>query len=141
MIPTPQTEVAGETLEGAGTAVRALDGEGTANANPPSTLKPGPNAGDSIPASGPKITPGEQQQINKIGNESGCHTCSTPKPGTKSGNWVGDHKPPNKLNPPGGSQRLYPQCLACSRRQGGEVNKAVQQMQNGLQDPVDRENE
>jgi RHS repeat-associated protein len=141
MLPTPQTEAAGETLEGVGTAVRALDDEGTASTGPPSTLKPGPNAGDSIPASGPKVTPSEQKQINKFGDERGCHTCGTAKPGTKSGNWVGDHQPANKLNPPGGSQRLYPQCLACSRRQGGEVNKAVQQMQNGLQDAIDRENE
>jgi hypothetical protein len=141
MIPTPQTEAAGEVIEGAGTAVRAVDGEGTANTGPASTLKPGPNAGDSVPASGPKITPSEQQQVNKIGDASGCHTCGTKMPGTKSGNWVGDHQPANKINSPGGSQRLYPQCLSCSRRQGGEVNKAVQQMQNNPENSTYREDE
>ena len=128
MIPAPQAKAAGAVIGGAGTVTRALDGEGAAS--PPSTLKPGPNAGGSVPASGSKITLGEQQQVNKIGDAGGCHTCGTTTPGTKSGNWVGDHQPPNKLNPAGGSQRLYPQCLSCSRRQGGEVNKAVQQMLN-----------
>ncbi len=137
MIPAPQAKAAGGAIGEAGTITRALDGENTAN--PPSTLTPGPNAGGSVPASGPKITPGEQPQVNKIGDAAGCHTCGATTPGTKSGNWVGDHQPPNKLNPSGGSQRLYPQCLSCSRRQGGEVNKAVQQIQNSPENKDDEQ--
>ena len=91
-----------------------------------STLRPGPNAGDSIPARGPgrDFTPEEREKINEIGNETGCHTCGSKNPGTKSGNFVPDHQPPNGLNPDGGPQRLYPQCLSCSRTQGGKVRGA-----------------
>jgi RHS repeat-associated protein len=89
----------------------------------PSTLTPGPNAGDSIPARGPgrDFTPGERQQVNDIGNATGCHTCGAKSPGTKE-NWIPDHQPPNSQNPDGGPQRLYPHCLTCSRTQGGEAN-------------------
>ena len=92
----------------------------------PSTLTPGPNAGDSIPARGPgrDFTPGERQQVNDIGNATGCHTCGASSPGTKSGNWVPDHQPPSSQNTDGGPQRLYPQCVSCSRTQGGEANAA-----------------
>lgn len=123
------------TTEAGAAAESSAAAEGDAAAG--STLKPGPNAGESVPASGPKITPKEQQQVNRIGNESGCHTCGTRTPGTRSGNFVGDHQPPNKLNPSGGQQRLYPQCLSCSRRQGGEVNRVLQQ----LRDPTDTNDE
>jgi RHS repeat-associated protein len=92
-----------------------------------STLQPGPNAGDSIPARGPDrdFTPDERAKINDIGNATGCHTCGTTDPGTKSGNFVPDHQPPSALNPDGGSQNLYPQCLSCSRVQGGQVRGAT----------------
>lgn len=92
-----------------------------------STLSPGPNAGDSIPARGPgrDFTPEERGQVNDIGNEAGCHTCGKRDPGTKSGNWVPDHQPPNGLNPDNVPQRLYPQCLNCSRTQGGQVRGAT----------------
>ena len=53
----------------------------------PSTLKPGPYAGESIPARGPEkvFTPAEHHQINKIGRTNGCHTCGTTNPGTSLG--------------------------------------------------------
>jgi hypothetical protein len=83
----------------------------------------GPFAGDSIPARGPErdFTADEREEINKIGAESGCHTCGSIDPGTSSGNFVPDHQPPSALNPMGGAQRLFPQCLTCSRRQGGWI--------------------
>jgi RHS repeat-associated protein len=61
-----------------------------------STLKPGPHAGDSIPARGPgrDFTRDERDRINDIGRETGCHTCGTTDPGTKSGDFVPDHQPP-----------------------------------------------
>ena len=91
-----------------------------------STLRPGPYAGESIPARGPgrDFTSEERSQINDIGNATGCHTCGSTDPGTQSGNFVADHQPPSALNPPGNPQRLYPQCLSCSRTQGGEVRGA-----------------
>jgi RHS repeat-associated protein len=89
-----------------------------------STLKPGPNAAGSIPARGPQrnFTRAERTAGNKIGDKSGCHTCGAAGPGTKSGNWVLDHQDPTGVNLSGAPQRLFPQCLACSRKQGGDVN-------------------
>jgi RHS repeat-associated protein len=88
-----------------------------------STLRPGPFAGDSIPARGPgrDWTADERKRINEIGR---CHTCGTTDPGTSSGNFVPDHQPSNGLNADGGPQRLYPHCLKCSKKQGGEVKQA-----------------
>jgi RHS repeat-associated protein len=87
-----------------------------------------PNAPDvptSIPA-GPSARPTSAQQtaINEMGDAHGCHTCGATTPGTKSGNWVGDHQPSTALNPPGGAQVYKPQCLQCSRVQGGVVRAA-----------------
>ena len=83
-------------------------------------LKPGPYAGKSIPARSPaqKFTPAERAAINEIGETSGCHSCGTTNPGTKSGNFVPDHQPPSALNTTGAPQQLYPQCIDCSRQQG-----------------------
>jgi RHS repeat-associated protein len=93
-----------------------------ANSNVPSNVGPGPNAGESVPA-GPTPRPTKEQQdkINEIGDRDGCHTCGTKDPGTKSGNWVGDHQDPTKLNPEGKPQRYYPQCRDCSNEQGGRI--------------------
>jgi RHS repeat-associated protein len=90
-----------------------------------STLRPGPFAGDSIPARGPDrdFTPGEREAVNEIGKKTGCHTCGSKNPGTKSGNFVPDHQPSSGANTNGESQRLYPHCLRCSQRQGGEVRQ------------------
>jgi RHS repeat-associated protein len=96
----------------------------------PRTLKPGPFAGESVPASGPKITPAEQVEVNRIGKDEGCHTCGTNDPGTKDGHFVGDHQPPNAMRQEGQSQNLYPQCLSCSRTQGGEVRAATRSQQS-----------
>jgi RHS repeat-associated protein len=103
----------------------------------PSTLAPGPHAGEGTPArSGDRdFTPGERGAVNAEGAEKGCHTCGTTDPGTKSGNFVPDHQPPTALNPAGGAQTLYPQCLSCSRTQGGEVNAAKQQTPPPTQKP------
>jgi len=91
-----------------------------------STLTPGEHAGESIPARGPDrdFTPEERKKINEIGNTTGCHTCGSTDPGTRSGNFVPDHQPPSATNTTGKPQRLYPQCLPCSRKQGGEVRQA-----------------
>ncbi|WAT15827.1 RHS repeat domain-containing protein [Xanthomonas fragariae] len=91
----------------------------------PRTLAPGEHAVDSVPARGPErdFTPEERKKVNEIGRETGCHTCGTTDPGTKGGNFIPDHQPPTKANPNGEPQRLYPQCLSCSRQQGGEVRQ------------------
>jgi hypothetical protein len=83
-------------------------------------IGPGPFAGNSIPARGPgrNFSAAERAENNENGDESGCHTCGTKEPGTPLGNYVLDHQPPNALNVFGVEQRLYPQCLSCSLRQG-----------------------
>ncbi|MBM3529058.1 MAG: hypothetical protein FJX62_13295 [Alphaproteobacteria bacterium] len=88
-------------------------------------IGPGPYAGESIPARGPErdFTARERGEINRIGRQTGCHTCGTMEPGTRSGNFVCDHQFPNALNPAGWPQRIYPQCMACSDRQGGYVHR------------------
>jgi hypothetical protein len=95
------------------------------------TLKPGPFATDSISArgAGRSFNTAERSAIDRIGGESGCHTCGTTNPGTKSGHFIPDHQPPNALNPSGGPQQLYPQCSTCSfPRQANEVRKVLQEM-------------
>ncbi len=94
------------------------------------TLKRGPFAKKSIPARGPErnFTKAERDQINMIGNETGCHTCGTKNPGTKSGNHIPDHQPANALNTSGGQQRLYPHCKNCSGRQAGQVTQAKRKL-------------
>jgi hypothetical protein len=85
--------------------------------------KPGPYAGESIPArsSSRDFNAAERAWGNQAGRETGCHTCGTPNPGTRSGNFVLDHQPPTALNPTNAPQRLYPQCLSCSRQQGLDI--------------------
>ncbi len=113
--------------DGVGKAIKAGSNitEAAADSARASTLAPGPHAGESIPVNGPgRANAGQQAEINRIGQDTGCHTCGATSPGTASGNHVLDHQPPSKLNPSGGEQRGYPHCIDCSRRQGGEVNAA-----------------
>lgn len=87
-------------------------------------IGPGPFAGDSIVARGPErdFTAQERRELNDIGNRLGCHTCGTKEPGTTTGNFVADHQPPSALNSRNLEQRLYPQCLTCSLKQGGWIS-------------------
>jgi RHS repeat-associated protein len=121
--------VAGATGAGAGrllekgavklaekTAARAAE---KAAAHGDDLLKPGPWAADSVPSSAPgKITAAERAALKPIGDTYGCHSCGAIKPGTKSGNWVGDHQPVSRTVPAGTPQVLYPHCLSCSNEQG-----------------------
>ncbi len=90
-------------------------------------IGPGSFAGESIPARGPErdFTSVERSEGNRIGSETGCHTCGTKAPNTPLGNFVLDHQPPTALNWRGASRRLYPQCWACSRLQGGWVRSLI----------------
>lgn len=106
--------------------VSALGRQVSATASAPtSTLRPGPYADRSIPArsSDRNFTAGERAANNENMAQGGCHTCGTRDAGTKSGNAVPDHQPPSAINPPGGRQELYPQCLNCSTRQMREVRQ------------------
>jgi RHS repeat-associated protein len=92
--------------------------------DPTSTLKPGPYADKSIDARGPKssypkFSNEEREEIDAIGHETGCHTCGTKDPGAR--HFTPDHQPPDRLNPDGAPQRLYPHCSHCSHVQGGQL--------------------
>ncbi len=91
-------------------------------------LSPGPFAQKSILA-GPSPRPTAQQQkdINDLGNKFGCHSCGATTPGTKSGNWIGDHQNPTALNPPGTLQFYFPHCKKCSTAQGPAVQKKLRE--------------
>lgn len=95
------------------------------------TFKPGPFAGESLPArgAGRDFTSAERAEGKRIFAETGCHTCGTKDPGTKSGNPVLDHQPVSSLNKDGAPQRLYPQCLNCSREQGLAAAKELRKVQ------------
>jgi hypothetical protein len=117
--PTPSLT---ETIEGEIEAAKAEAREAEARLQELGRIGigPGPLSGESIPAQGPSrnFTSEERREINRIGSETGCHTCGRKDPGTDSGNFIPDHQPPNARNPMGRPQRLYPQCITCSRRQG-----------------------
>jgi hypothetical protein len=83
-------------------------------------IGPGPYATESIPARGPGrgFTPSERDWANRVGYRDGCHTCGALHPGTLRGNFVLDHQPPTRWNPHANLQRLFPQCVGCSRDQG-----------------------
>ena len=82
-------------------------------------FKPGPFAGEGTPVSGPgRLKAAAQRGVNAEGAANGCHTCGAPSPGTRSGQWIGDHQRPSSLNPPGAAQRAYPHCANCSTTQG-----------------------
>lgn len=82
------------------------------------TLKPGPFAKESIPGHLGKPTTAEQKQVNALMDKNGCHTCGTKDPGTKRGNAVVDHQPPQAF---GETKQFLPHCINCMRRQGGET--------------------
>lgn len=90
--------------------------------------KLGPFAEDPIPAKGKeqKFTAEERKAINEIGYKTGCHTCGSKDPGSRSGDFVPDHQPISALVPNGTPQRLYPQCRKCSSVQSGMVSAKIQ---------------
>jgi hypothetical protein len=95
--------------------------------NLPPGIGPGPFAGEPIPAGpGKRPSPAQQDQINASGNKYGCHTRGAPEPGTRSGNWIGDHQISTALNPAGQQQYYLPHCWSCSPRQGGLLRSLIQ---------------
>jgi len=122
--PTPGLH---ETVEGQIQNLQAQAAQAQARAGELARvgIGPGPFAGESLTARGPErdFMVIERREINRIGAETGCHTCGTFDPGTRSGNFVPDHEPPNALNPTGRSQRLFPQCSPCSSRQGNWITR------------------
>lgn len=113
---------AGVSIQGAA-AQRAAISENVAEATLIPAQVPGKFAGASMEAlsTSQRFTVDVRRIINGWGDEFGCHTCGAPTPGTITGNWVPDHIPASSLWDGIGVQRLYPQCLQCSREQGLEI--------------------
>ena len=82
-----------DSLAMAGIIGRLGSTPNTSNLHP--TFRPGPYAGESIPAqsTAQTFTAAERTQINQIGSQTGCHTCGTTNPATRSGNFVPDLSP------------------------------------------------
>jgi hypothetical protein len=102
--------MAGTTMfSGLGGALRAVA---------PSNIRyPGAFASKSLSAAGSSYASESQRAaLNAMGQRLGCHTC-----GVRRASFVGDHQPPNKLARPWEEQRFYPQCTACSSRQGAAL--------------------
>jgi RHS repeat-associated protein len=111
-----------------GKAIKSADEVAdAAKASDSSRFAPGPFAGESIPArsSAQRFNVSERRSTNQIGSQTGCHSCGVPHPGTKTGNFVPDHQPVSSLNTTNAPQRLYPQCLACSQKQGLEAIREI----------------
>ena len=71
------------------------------------------------------FTADERRAINRIGAETGCHTCGTKDPGTRSGNFICDLQPPSALNWQGRPQRIAPHCLFCKKVQGTAIRDLI----------------
>lgn len=71
------------------------------------------------------FTDDERRAINRIGAETGCHSCGTKDPGTRSGNFIGDLQPPSALNWAARPQNIYPHCLFCKKVQGAAISELI----------------
>jgi RHS repeat-associated protein len=90
--------------------------------------KPGPYAGKGIAATASrKLTAETRRELAKAGEKLGCHTCGSKIFGTKLNTPVGDHQPAIALAKDGESFKLFPQCLACSNRQGGQISAMLRE--------------
>jgi RHS repeat-associated protein len=132
--PSGPSAVPGSSSGGGGGPPRSPLPPATASPPPPDRennpgwsplFEPGPFAQGSVPSSRPGfVSASEQQAVNELGDHYGCHSCGANEPGTKSGNWIGDHQPVSRWAN-GRPQQLYPHCLACSSRQGLDVINAI----------------
>lgn len=113
-----------ETPAPASSVVGKRPATGTDINGVPADVGIGPYAGPGVPTGPGRYPTAEQQRlVNQAGQIYGCHTCGSTNPGTKSGNYIGDHQPPTNLNPNGLPQSLQPHCTACSFSQGGRVRQ------------------
>jgi RHS repeat-associated protein len=123
--PTTLKDVAKDATIGAATGVvgggvgRAITRVGQRVAGPSArfdTLRTGPYAKESVPATGPKVTASQRAKVGQSADK--CHTC-----GSKSLDYVGDHQPSTGLAVRSSNQRLYRQCTECSGRQSSQVRQ------------------
>ena len=87
-------------------------------------IRPGKYAKGSIPAFKGKsrnFSANTRKVINELGNKNGCHSCGVKDQVQKweldSGSFTCQLSCEKRVK-----QRLYPQCLKCSRKQGGRLS-------------------
>lgn len=123
--PTPQLheavegEIAANNAVARGARFRAFE-----LTNP--TIGPGPYSREWIaaPPTNRKFRKTEQEEIDRIGRQLGCHRCGEIDPKTPSGNFIGDHQMPKSQGTP---TRIYPNCLLCGNAQGGMISQQSRQ--------------
>ncbi|WP_436992586.1 polymorphic toxin-type HINT domain-containing protein [Streptomyces sp. enrichment culture] len=92
------------------------------------TLRVGPHANESVPATGPVVT--SEQSAAMQGRP--CHSC-----GERSPTMTGDHQPSTGIGPTSLPRSLFPHCETCSDTQAVAVSKAQQILRNhGYHDPT-----
>ncbi|MFI9616813.1 ricin-type beta-trefoil lectin domain protein [Streptomyces sp. NPDC052023] len=92
------------------------------------TLRVGPHADESVPATGPVVT--SEQSAAMQGRP--CHSC-----GGSSPTMTGDHQPSTGIGPTSLPRSLFPHCETCSDTQAVAVSKAQQILRNhGYHDPT-----
>lgn len=92
------------------------------------TLRVGPHADESVPATGPVVT--SEQSAAMQGRP--CHSC-----GGSSPTMTGDHQPSTGIGPTSLPRSLFPHCEICSDTQAVAVSKAQQMLRNhGYHDPT-----
>lgn len=92
------------------------------------TLRIGPHADGSVPATGPVVT--SEQSAAMQGRP--CHSC-----GGSSPTMTGDHQPSTGIGPTSLPRSLFPHCETCSDTQAVAVSKAQQMLRNhGYHDPT-----
>jgi len=115
--------VAGGLGAGAGKVITAIGQKLVGPATAFETLRPGPQAGQSVPATGPRVTPSQAAQLKG----QPCHTCGKPTTtATTKGNPIGDHQPSTGFVVRSGTQRILPHCRPCSGQQASQVVKQNQ---------------
>ncbi|WP_443074287.1 polymorphic toxin-type HINT domain-containing protein [Streptomyces sp. NBC_01460] len=92
------------------------------------TLRVGPHADESVPATGPVVT---SEQSGAMQGRP-CHSC-----GGNSPTMTGDHQPSTGIGPTSLPRSLFPHCETCSDTQAVAVSKAQQMLRNhGYHDPT-----
>lgn len=83
----------------------------------------GPFAAERTDGPGPFTRPSARQraELQRIGEQFGCHTCGARNPGTRSGAWIFDHQVPSALGGLNAGRWGVPHCALCSRRSGGYI--------------------
>jgi RHS repeat-associated protein len=114
--------IAGKLIAGLrGKTGPAVGGAGPRVPNGSPGIYANPRGGVPLARPNKRLSPSEQAQVNLDGSRFGCHSCGSRSPGTRSGNWIGDHQLPKSQNLSGNSQSAYPHCATCSSKQGAHL--------------------